>query len=475
MNRRILSSSLVAAATLLAGAAPAASDPSPAPPAAAVLGDEGQLYQVFAGTFGELFPDDATQPADSRVLALDVIAPDGSRERSLVPGTAGPEVDSVPSLVFEDASRRLYTVWESKTTPTISRILLASFGAEGWSEPIEVSGDVSPLKDEPRVLITRDRFSVLSPEGIRTARSRTAIHVVWREEGPGGSGLFYTPVILERGRYLGWNPVVALSELDPSPVSAPPAPETAELLSIPELAPGQDLHSAILAFLSPASGRLLTIEIRLFPGELGFLADDFRGQIIDIGNRDRGDFENLARRFRGQIIDIGNRLNRGVLGHFAERSSSALLALYDAAPDRPLEALADDFRGQIIDIGRELLGGPRGGDPAASRLIEVAPPQGDGTPPADAPGVPHLLGLQTVLDRPIPPLGGVPGRVFVSEDGERVLVGWLERGKVYYTETSSELEAGEGPWTEVRHLTLTEQLGAVAAAGILENRVRRQR
>jgi hypothetical protein len=166
-----------------------------------------------------------------------------------------------------------------------------------------------------------------------------------------------------------------------------------------------------------------------------------------------------------------------VVSHFAERASTSLLALVDAQPDRPLDILADDFRGQIIEIGRELLGGPSGSAVAASRLLEVAPPAGAGSEQPSAPNVSHLVQLQVVMDRPTPTLGDVAARVFVSEDGEQALIGWLERGNIYYTETSRETAAGaaEGAWTAVKRLTLTDELEAVAAAEILEKRVRRRR
>lgn len=443
--------------------------------AATVLGDEGRLYELLAGTYGELFPEDAAVPADSPVLALDVVQPDGARQRHLVPGTVGPEAEGAPSLVFEDASQRLFAVWESKSTPTASRLLLADFIPAGWSEPLEISGDVAPLKDAPQVLVTRDRFSVSNPAGEISTRSRTVIHIVWLEERPEGREYYYTPIILEAGQYLGWNPVVALSEIEPEAPSPKAAAGTVELLRAPELASGEDLETAILAFLSPARGRLTTVELRLAPGELGFLADEFRAQIIEIGRHDRDQFGELAKRFRAQIIEIGNRLNPRIVEYFAERASSSLIEHIDEDPGRSLEAIADDFRAQIIEIGRELLGGARGNIPAASHLLEVSPIQfGSAPPPPNAPRVSHLVSLQVVMDRPAPPLGDVPARILVSEDGERALVGWLSRGQVFYTETSAEAPSDEEAWTEVQHLTLSNKLSAEAAAKILESRVRRQ-
>lgn len=475
-TRRIAAPSVVLALAIVLGPAlSAVADPPSAPVAASALGDAGNLYQLVAGTLDELFPEDQALAGDSPALALDVILPDGSMERTLVPGSEGPEVEGAPSVVFEDASQRLYAVWESKRTPTVSRLLLADFGANGWSDPIEISGDIAPLRDAPRVLMARDRFTLCDTTGSESCtRSRTVLHVVWREEGPEGAGFYYTPVILERGRYLGWNPVVALADLDPNPTESTPA-GASNLLRTPELRNGQDVHSAILGYLSPSSERLITVEFRLLPGEIGFLADDFRGQIIDIGARSRDDIEILADRFRGQIIDIGNRLNGGVVRALANRAHSSLLALHDADPGRPPTALADAFRGQIIDIGAELLGGP-GGVARAAELLQIRAPENGDSAESSLPRVSHLLSVQVVSDLPTPPLHDVPARLFVSEDGEELVVGWTTNGKVFYTESRQSPSGPEsGPWTAVQHMTLTERLGIPEAAAILEARVKLQR
>lgn len=475
MKNRIQVIAVIAFALGLASSLASAADSQPYAVAATALDDAGNLYQVLTGARRDLFPETAAEDAGNRVLALDVVRSDGTHGRTLLPGTGGPEVEGTPSAVFEDDSQRLYVVWESKKSPTVSRLLLASFDGDGWSDTIEISGDVAPLKDEPKVLISRDRFSLTDATGELHSRARTVIHVLWREEDVAGSRLFYTPVILDAGTYLGWNPVIPLTDFEPTATKAQEPVESAELLRTPVLTAGRDINSAIVAFASPTTGRLITLEVRLLPGELGFLADYFRGQILAGAPSDQGEIESLAERFRGHIIDIGDRLNQGTVQVFAERASQALRDLYEADPQRPVSALADKFRGHIIDIGLKLMGGP-GLQAAPSKLVELDP-SGDqgGTQPV--PSVTDLLHLQVIANRPAPPLGGIPAHIFVSEDGEQLLVGWLDHGEVYYTESGEDTAdaAGGKAWTPVKHLTLSERLGIPEAAAILEARVKRQR
>lgn len=444
------------------------------PIAASALGGDGQLYQLVAGSFGDLFPEDGTQPSDNPVLALEVVEPDGTRERSVVPGSEGPDLEGAPSVVFEDAPGRLFAVWESKKKPTVSRLLLASFGADGWSEPLEISGDVSPLKGEPQVLISRDQFTSWSSEGTSESRSRTAIHVTWREQTPTGSALFYTPVILESGRYIGWNPVIPLDELAPEESASKASTEAVSLLRTPTITAGQDLHSAIIAYLGPSTGRLMTVEVRLLAGELGAVADDVRADVVGTGVGGREDVQALADDIRADIIEIGHDLNPELIRSLAKHSARSLVEIYDADPDLPVHALGDRIRADIIEIGARLLDGPR--DTRRVKMqLELEPEAAAEADGPEAPRVTHLVRLRIVESRPAPPLGGVPAHILASEDGERVLVGWIAEGKVFYTESPWEADPEDEVWSPIRHLTLTERLGPLEAAAILEARVKRRR
>lgn len=444
----------------------------------AILGDQGELFVPVTGTYDTLFPEGGhgVRPATA-VLAIDITQADGITTRDLVPGSETDEVDGVPSLVFEDSSRTLFVVWESKRNPTSSRLLIAARGPGGWPQPVEISGDVAPLKDEPRVAVARDRFLVRNAVGELIVRHRTVIHVAWWEESPEGGRVYYTPVILAAGFYAGWNPVVALDTVSPAAPEAVAAAVSPQLARALVLAPGRDLGSVVIGFVDPTTSRLSSIEARVLPGEIGFLADGFRSQIIDIGARNRDRIVSLADTFRSQIIDIGVRFNGGILSYFADRAAATLVEMYDAAPNRPLTALADEFRSQIIDIGVDLLGGPGNVAAAPAMVVEVAPVHPD-LPAGVAPTLitPHLVQLQLVASRPAPSVPGPgdarPAQIFISEDGEEALVGWPEEGAVAYVEN---LSGATETWSETKRLVLGESLDEAAAEEILRSRVQRRR
>lgn len=440
-----------------------------------VLGDDGELYTVLQGPYGELFADGTAATPDSPVLAIDTLRPDGTHTRSLVPGTGDPEVDGSPTMVFEASRGTLYLVWESKLNPTTSRLLLAGMSDGEWTETIEISGDVSPLKGEPRVVVTRDHYVKALAEGEPVDESRTVIHVLWWEESGSGSGVFYTPVVLANGRYVGWNPVLSLEDALRS--TAGDAAKSAEvptpLLRAPALEKGRDSSAVVAGLVDPSSGEMLLFEIRLLPGEIGVLADRFERRLAEHGRADPDEISNLADVFRGQVIEIGTRFNPDLIGLYARQSARELVDEYERDPNRPPEELAGGFRGQVIEIGATLIGDLHGARGIRSKIVEVAPSPADGTetPPEDRPT--HLIQLKLLAVLPPPPIDGTGVQTFLSESGEHALVSWKQDDTTFYSE-STETEAGELGWTSPRALLGTAEISAREIAEILHDRIRRR-
>jgi hypothetical protein len=442
------------------------------PPAArattrdAALGLAGEVYISHSGACAELLADCPAGGEADPVLALEVVRPGQPTERLLVPETGGPEAEGEPAVVFEDTSQSVFLVWEAHLEPTRSQINLVRYSGGEWSEVIEVTGDIAPLKGPPQVLITRDHYATGAPGETPVEHQRTILHVAWWESGPGAEDVYYAPIIIQDGAYLGYNGVFNLSAWDPNPAAANPVGLSQELQRTPKIEPGRDERSVVIGFASEESERFITFEILVLPGELSDLADRIRSHMIEIGltGYQVGQVPTFADRIRSHMIEIGTRLHPALLGYLAADVEEEVLAADPAS--EPLPDLADRIRSHMIEIGARTLG--------SSGLLGSAPPEVSGVlttaPPPDASptAVPHELYLRLVADRTAPAVGDGPVWVFLSEDGRQALVSWENEGDLHYRETD-----GDG-WSAERHIDLTGPVDAARAERILRQRVREQ-
>lgn len=465
-------SRLIALSVVLALASP----PAVSFAADVALGDRGELYVAQTGSYGDLFPEgEHGLPADRPVLAVDLLVEGEPSQRLLVPTTGGPELERAPTLGFESASQTLYAIWEGQREPTVSALYLSGLGRDGWSDPVEISGNVAPLKGAPQVEIISQTYRLPGPDGEgMIEHSRTLFHVLWWEQSDAGSHAYYAAVLLDDGEYPGWNPVIRLNDYA-GPAAEAGREATEALLRAPTVRSGRNISSSVIAFADAEARRFITMEARLLPAELGRIADDLRGQIIEIGHSgDPGKPASIHDRLRGQIIEIGRNLNPGVLDHFASKVIDAYDRLAEKRPAPPVEALADDLRGQIIEIGARLLTGveprvARGAGP----ILEIDRAKDAGNPAEGSDGVSHLVQLRTLQRAPIPPTGGRAVNVFVSEDGHRALVRWTggEDEEVFYTEL---VQDGERAWTVPKKLVFGSGIDRSQLDSVLSQRVSRR-
>jgi hypothetical protein len=89
-------------------------------------------------------------------------------------------------------------------------------------------------------------------------------------------------VVLEDGSYVGRNPVYRLTDLA-SELEASGVAMTEELLDTLTVQAGENERSFVVGFADVASGRVVTVEGRVLPGELGVLGDAIRPQLVDHG------------------------------------------------------------------------------------------------------------------------------------------------------------------------------------------------
>lgn len=441
-------------------AAWASSDPS------IVLGAEGELYSVRTGLYGQLFPGGKDTLPGNAVLALEITQTDGIQQRHLVNGTAGPDVDSLPFLLFEEASRTLFLVWERRVNQTHPILMLSGYSSNGtWFEPFEIVGNPFSPKTSPQFAVTQEDYEEQGPEG-PIARHRTILHLVWGEEvNSGAIETFYSPVILENGTFFGKNSVFNLNHFEQAQAAASiaasvPSPELAQALRVQR---GEDGRSVVVAFVSEVSGQLNTLEIDTLPMQLSLLADGARAHIIDLGAKlYPGKLKNLAGEARAHIIDLGRSFHPMVASSLALQAEAYLLSSGDS-PGSNLKSLADGARAHIIDLGAKFSGkGLRTGASALvpSKVVE-AQPEVD-----NAGGLaPQLLQIQVLSGRTAPEVGRGQIHMFASASGQNVLLAWIDGQRVLYRES---VETG---WSEVREIRLSVNLDLNSAIEILEQRV----
>ena len=427
----------------------------------AALGSRGEVYLAKTGLYRSLFPTGNETDAANPVLAVEVTKASSSTQRFLVPFTKGAEPESSPALIYEDDSDTLFVVWESRVTPLNSVLMLASFDGTHWTSPIQITGDPFSSKSSPQLAITRDSYSVPGEDG-PVLRNRTVLHLIWEEEGaPGNFELLYTPVILEEGTYLGWNPIYHLSDFvadgDSGSKFAPPL----ALVQAPVLQNGGDPRTIAVAFASPAGRWLTSLVIDVLPEELSQLSDAVRSNIIDIGRQ--GNYPSnrpaLAEKARASVVSQGTAFHTDVINYMADQVAKQILA--DKGDD--LVALAGAVRSNIIDIGVRL--GGRGlrdrSDQTKARIAEIEDPQ-----PGPVASPAHLIHFRVASNLPTPQVGTNNLRMFVSESGEDMLISWMDKDRILYRISN------DGGWSDQREIKLSDSVTLDRAYEILAQRVR---
>lgn len=436
---------LLCAAGLLLAATPLAAQPAPSQ-----LGSGGEVYSVQRGTYKALFPAPPPAWANHPVLALDIVR-DGKLQRVLVPGTDGPQEERAPALALDHDSSRGWLVWASDRT-----INLIGFSAAGWSEVFAVAGDPGSDKLNPQVAATVDRYQRLDGEGELVWASLTVLHLVWFDDGPAGQRVLYTPLAIRDGEILGGNRLFDLQELSGGePASgAAVAAARVDLLQRPLVVGSRDGGHVVVAFLSPASGELVTLELRPIGGELAFFGDLARAVVIDTGHRDPGATPaSIAEEARAVVIDTGRRLLRASLANLL---GEQFLADVGAAPSGgELAEVTDAARARLIAEGVALMQGTAGPE---IEFLEIA---GGGELVGDS----HLLDVRRASRRALPDLPAAAVRLLVSDHGDQASLAWSVDGAVRYRET-----AGAG-WSELRSLALGAALDTEQALRLLQQRL----
>ncbi|HUP22463.1 MAG TPA: hypothetical protein VNB06_05930 [Thermoanaerobaculia bacterium] len=430
-------------------------------PSAQVFDDSGQLYEVFAGRYGELFPDGDATSLEHPVLALRVTAADGVQVLHLVPGTEGPQEDRDPTVVHD--AGQVFVLWAQVVDELASELDLVSFGRSGFGEVIEVSGDPRQLKGAPRLAITRDPYT-----DDAVAVNRTIVHLLWWESQPAGVQVFYTPIVLLDGEYLGWNPVVALDAFDLNAASQQVIRDSA-LYRAANIERGTDGRSVVVALPQQRTGRLMTLRMRVLPRTLVTVADGARSHIVGIGRTGGGSILKLADAARSHIVGIG-RMHQGVLDYVADRVYATVLSYGASYTPGVAGEIADLAWQTTLVAGASILGNGLHSDELPCSFLFL------GDAPSHIVGAPHQVEVCLASDRTVPETDErAPHTIYVSESGESVLVAWdddPDRPEGAPAEALSYRESSGAGWSDAVTVSTTGPVTKEQALALLRQQIR---
>lgn len=429
------------------------------------LGANGELFRVRAGSYADLFPDANLATASNRVLGLDITHPqaDGSTitQRLLVPGTGGNDVESTPSLFFEQSSKSIFLVWESRINALHSVLYLTSLSDGEFGALVQISGNRYSFKSSPQIAVSRDGFDLMDANGNPQHHIRTIVETVWWETTGAEDRAVYAPVVLIDGDYLGWNPVFLLDDLanvdTPRVLDVPTGP----LLHTPSIHLGEG-GAAVATFVNSETGRLNTLVVDVLPVDLSEIAARVRAKILTYP-RIPSPVSILADAVRAHILDLGSNLHPSIRVFLADSTRANIIEVGSRLNPGQIRRLGDATRAQILDVGAGAFGG-RGRLPNFAYLITEVMASPTAEPTVEEPG--HALAHHVAVDLPIPDTGDAVPSIYTSPHGDSLIVSWEQDDKVLYREST------EDGWTDVLSISLGPNMTRAQAEQILAQRAR---
>lgn len=418
------------------------------------FGEDGELYRVLVGRYDKLFGSADPSPGtadDTVVMVLEVTTPEGERTRHLVPDTDGTEVELTPSLTHD--AGQTFLLWGSRQSGS-TKMNVIGFDGEVWTETIEVSGDPVPFKGPPRVAITRDAFGLAA-----NPSQRTIVHLVWWEQRETTVIVFYSPITLIDGEFIGSNPVVALNQFEVEHPEVEDGPIVADhrnlaLYRAASIDLGPDGRTVVVGLPQFEQQRLQTLRLHVMPASLNVLADEVRSHIIGAGRGYRASILGLGDEVRSHIIGAGVSLHSGVLQYIAEEVYFEILDHGATFDPEDLETIAHSAWLTALESGGSLLSGTES-DGLPCSLLHIAP-SSEGRSQ-------HQVEVCLMSDRPVPSTGEGAHQILISESGREALIVWEDDdGNVHYIESN-----GSDGWSSEQMLTIGDTISAERALRVL--------
>ncbi len=440
---------LACGALALLAAAPASAGDSQT-----VLGANGEIYTVRRGSYGSLFgADTPAGSAANPVLALEVLKA-GRLERTLVPGTGGPEDEQDAALAYDTIGGRPYVIWQSQRVFSI----VGFAGADGWQQTVELPGDLASTKRNPQLATSVVRYLKLDAESNPVAARRTIVHLVYHDDAEPDGRLVYTAAAIEDNVVV---PAASAFDLRLLAGNAPTVPNALtapmSLRQRPVARRGRDNDNVGVAFVDDPRGELVTLELRPIAADLHYFADKARAVIIETGIHNPGSsIASIVEKARAVIIETGRQCLHPVVADFL--STTFLDNLAGADPSLSLEAAVRAAWSHVIGAGIAL---QQGSSPNAVHVLELAGTEVDGSSRA--------LDLRWVSRRVLPPLPDGDLKLFLSPRALDASIAWsVSTTAVRYRETQG------GGWDPQRSLALGPTLTRDQALRLVEQRLDEQ-
>jgi hypothetical protein len=172
----------------------------------AILTRSGNLYEVYATTYGRVVSTTDEQAARQNVLALRITSPDGSETQEIVEGTLDANPENSESVEFDENTQTLFVVY-TQYQGLMSDLHIAVRRDGSWMERRIAPNAGLYLSLNPKVVISRQRYTDVDSNGESVWKYRSILSIVWWEES-GVSQARYAALFVEDGALDLDNPVV---------------------------------------------------------------------------------------------------------------------------------------------------------------------------------------------------------------------------------------------------------------------------